>query len=283
MSMRDPIEYWNGPAAERWVRDQVDFDRMVGPFGEAALHAAKVTAGESALDVGCGCGETLLGLASLVGPGGRVVGVDASVPMLAKAKERCRDRANVSFLGGDASKVIPDQPSFDLAFSRFGVMFFADPVGAFRRIRGALRPAGRLSFVCWRPLDQNPWAALPFDAAARAIGRPEPTPPDAPGPFSFGDPTRVRSILEGAGFRDVAAESVEREVGFGAASTLDEAAAAIARLGPVSRLLADRDDATRARAITAIREVIPPYVGAGGEVRFRGTAWVVTARCAPAT
>ena len=237
-----------------------------------------MTAGESALDVGCGCGETLLGLASLVGAGGRVVGVDASVPMLTRARERCGDRANVSFLEGDASKVIPAQPSFDLAFSRFGVMFFADPVAAFRRIRAALRPAGRLSFVCWQPLDQNPWAALPFDAAARAVGRPEPTPPDAPGPFSFGDPARVRGILDAAGFRDVAAESVEREVGFGPASTLDEAAAAIARLGPVARLLVDRDDATRAKAIAAIREVIPPYVSAGGEPRFRGAAWVVTAR-----
>lgn len=279
MSMNDPIEYWNGPAAERWVRDQVDFDRMVGPFGEAALKAAKVIAGESALDVGCGCGETVLDLSSLVGPGGRVVGVDASVPMLARAKERCRDRANVSLLVGDASKVIPEDPSFDLAFSRFGVMFFADPAGAFRRIRGALRSAGRLSFVCWRAPDQNPWATLPFEAAARVVGRPEPTPPDAPGPFSFADPARVRGILEAAGFRDMAVESVEREVGFGPASSLDEAAAAIARLGPVSRLLADRDEATRAKALAAIREAIPPYVGANGEPRFAGAAWVVTARC----
>jgi SAM-dependent methyltransferase len=278
MTMGDPIEYWNGPAAERWVREQADFDRMVGPFGEAALQASKVTAGESALDVGCGCGETVLALASRVGPGGRVVGADVSAPMLARAKERSRELPNVSFLEGDASKVIPAEPSFDLAFSRFGVMFFADPVVAFRRIRGALRPSGRLSFVCWQPLDQNPWAALPFDAAARALGRPEPSPPDAPGPFSFGDPERVRGILETAGFRGVAAGSVAREVSFGPASTLDQAAAAIVRLGPVSRLLADRDETTRARAIAAIREVIPPYVGAAGEARFPGAAWVVTAR-----
>jgi SAM-dependent methyltransferase len=279
MSMGDPIEYWNGPAGERWVQEQAVLDRMVGPFGDAALQAAKVTAGESAIDVGCGCGETLLRLASRVGPSGRVLGVDPSAPMLRRARELCRERSNVSFLEGDAAKVIPEQASFDLAFSRFGVMFFADPVGAFRRIRGALRPAGRLSFVCWRPLDLNPWATLPFDAAARAVGRPEPAPADAPGPFSFGDPARVRGILEAAGFRQVAAESFETEVGFGPAATLDEAAAAIAKLGPVSRLLANRDEATRAKAIAAIREVIPPYIRAAGEPWFPGAAWVVTARC----
>jgi SAM-dependent methyltransferase len=277
-SISDPLEYWNGPAAERWVRDQVDFDRMVGPFGDAAIEASKAGAGESVLDVGCGCGETVLGLASRVGPTGRVVGVDLSVPMLTRAKERCRERSNVSFLEGDASKVIPEQPAFDLAFSRFGVMFFTDPVVAFRRIHAALRPTGRLSFVCWRSLDANPWAAVPFDAAMRAVGRPEPTPPDAPGPFSFADPARVRGILEAAGFRDVSAASFESEVGFGPASTLDEAATAIVRLGPVARLLADRDEEARSRAIAAIREVLPPYVDARGEPRLKGAAWVVTAR-----
>jgi SAM-dependent methyltransferase len=199
--------------------------------------------------------------------------------MLARAKERCRDRSNVSFLEGDASKVIPEQPSFDLAFSRFGVMFFPDPVAAFRRIRAALRPTGRLSFVCWRALDANPWAALPFEAAVRAIGRPEPTPPDAPGPFSFADPKRVGGVLESAGFRDVAATSFDSEVGFGPASSPEEAAVAIVRLGPVARLLADRDEEARAKAIAAIRDAIPPYLAANGEPRFRGAAWVVTARC----
>jgi prepilin-type processing-associated H-X9-DG protein len=279
--MSDPIAYWNGPAAERWVSEQDDLDNMVRPFGDAALGAARVTAGESVLDVGCGCGETLLSLASLVGPTGRVVGVDASLPMLARAKDRCSGRMNVAFLDGDATKVIPSDPhdaSFDVALSRCGVLVFADPVAAFRRIRGALRPGGRLSFVCWRAVEENPWAAVPFAAVAKVLGPPEPAAPDAPGPFSFGSAARVRAVLESAGFRDVTTEKVDHEVGYGTTTDLDATAAAVARVGPVARMLVDRDEATRARAIAAVRDVLPPYVQPGGAVRFPASAWVVTAR-----
>jgi SAM-dependent methyltransferase len=274
--MIDQAAYWNGPPAQRWLDEQEGLDAMLRPFGDAALEAARAAAGEAVIDVGCGCGTTTLALADRVGPHGRVVGAELSAPLAARAKERSAGRANVSFVVGDAAKAPLDASSFDVLFSRFGVMFFPDPVAAFRHLRGALRPGGRVAFVCWRPVAENPWAKVPFDAVAEVLGRPEPEPPGAPGPFSFGDRGRVTGVLEGAGFADVAMRAFDASNDFGAGKSLEEAAREIARLGPVARLLVDRSEGDVARAVAVIREAIPPYVR-DGAVRFPAAAWVVTA------
>jgi SAM-dependent methyltransferase len=274
----DQIAYWNGDAGERWVREQEMLDRMLQPFGEAALAAASVAPGEIVLDVGCGCADTTSKLAALVGREGRVVGVDASAPMLGRARERCAAFANVSLIEADASAAPIDRGAFDLLFSRFGIMFFPDPVRAFRHLRGALRRGGRAAFVCWRALADNPWATVPFEAVANVLGRPEPQPPDAPGPFSFGDATRVRAILEGAGFEAAELHSFEATLSFGGGPSLEAAAQEMARLGPVARLLADRDDVDVARALDAIRGVLAGLPSNGGAIRLGAAAWVVTSR-----
>jgi hypothetical protein len=153
-------------------------------------------------------------------------------------------------------------------------MFFPDPVSAFRHLHGALRADGRLAFVCWAPLADNPWARVPFEAAASVLGRPEPDVPDAPGPFSFGDQARVRRILEGAGYRHVTSESFTTRVAFG---SRDDAARELARLGPVARLLVDRDEASVEKVLNAIRAVLPTATNAAGATEFDAAAWVVTA------
>jgi SAM-dependent methyltransferase len=276
--MSDQVTYWNGPAGERWVREQKALDTMLRPFGRAALEAAGATPGEVVLDVGCGCGESSIALAGVVGPSGRVLGVDVSAPMLARAKERAARSTNVSFLEADASSGVLPAGAFDLLFSRFGVMFFSDPARAFAVLRKALRADGRTAFVCWRSLAQNPWAAVPLDAVAAVLGRPEPQPADAPGPFSFGDPNRLRSILEGAGFCDVHVDAFDASMVFGAAQALDDAVDEIARLGAVARLLLDRSEDDIARAHAAIRACLPPHVNGEGRVELSAAAWVVTAR-----
>jgi SAM-dependent methyltransferase len=276
--MIDQREFWNGLAGARWVREQAGLDEMLRPFGAAALDAARVTPDEAVVDLGCGCGETSLALATLVGPRGRVVGLDVSAPMLARAKERSGRFPNLSFIEGDASREPIARGAFDLLFSRFGVMFFADAPGAFAHLRGALRQDGRLVFVCWQSLTNNPWAVVPSEAAADVLGRPDPQPEDAPGPFSFGDPARVRDILEGAGFHDVNLRSFETKIAFGASGSIDDAVDEIVRLGPVARLLVDRDEVSVARALAAIKGAIPAYRSAHGVVQFPAAAWIVAAR-----
>jgi SAM-dependent methyltransferase len=275
--MNDQIAYWNGPAGERWVREQANLDEMLRPFGNAALDAARVTLDEAVLDLGCGCGDTSLALATLVGPRGRVVGLDASAQMLNRAKQRGAGRPNLSFVEGDASSEPLAHGAFDLLFSRFGVMFFSDPTSAFAHLRGVLRPDGRVVFVCWQSLTENPWAAAPFEAVASVLGRPEPQPEDAPGPFSFGAAARVREILDSAGFRNVNMRSFETTITLGASGAIDDAVDEIARLGPVARLLMDRDEASFARAKAAIRAVATCYRTPQGAVRFPAAARIVTA------
>jgi SAM-dependent methyltransferase len=278
--MSNQVEFWNGPAGERWVREQTTLDAFLHPFGEAALRASRAASGEAVLDVGCGCGDSSLVLASLVAPRGRVLGVDVSERMLARAKERGAGMAGVSFQLADASKDPLEASAFDLLFSRFGVMFFADPTAAFIHLRAALRQGGRLAFACWRSLAENPWSGVPFDAVAAVLGRPDPPPEDAPGPFSFGDPARVRRILEGSGFRDVEVKRFDCPVTFAAGGSLEDAAQEIAQLGMVARLLQDKDEADVARGMAAVRSVLPQYASSAGGARFPAAAWVVTARTA---
>jgi SAM-dependent methyltransferase len=275
--MNDQATFWNGPGADRWVRDQILLDALLSSFSEAALGAAETLKGESAVDVGCGCGTTTLELAKLVSPSGRVVGLDLSAPMLARAKEACRGLDQVTFTEGDASEAIFDYGAFDLLFSRFGVMFFPDPKGAFQHLRLALAATGRVSFVCWRSYDENPWAKAPIEAVADIFGHPDPSPPDAPGPFSFGDASRVRSILEGTGFHEVNVRPFDAPMAFARAGTLEDAAREVAVIGPVSRLLVGRSDEEMRAALAAIGKVLPPYASPNGGVSFPGAAWIVTA------
>ncbi|HVY46034.1 MAG TPA: methyltransferase domain-containing protein [Minicystis sp.] len=273
----DLTALWNGPSATRWLAGQEALDRMLEPLGRAALERAAVAPGERVVDVGCGCGTTTLEIAAAVGPAGSVVGVDVSAPMLARAEERARARGltNASFVLGDAAEVRLDAPA-DALFSRFGVMFFAEPERAFSNLLAMLRPGGRLAFVCWRALVENPWARLPFEATARALAAPPP-PLDAPGPgpFAFADRARLRGILEAARFEAVSIDAFDAEITLGGdpAGAVDFALVS----GPASRLLVGADEATVARARAAIEAALAPFSSAGA-VRLPAATWLVSAR-----
>ncbi|MET0273706.1 MAG: methyltransferase domain-containing protein, partial [Phenylobacterium sp.] len=188
--------------------------------------------------------------------------------------EIARSRATgVEFIEADAQTYPFADAALDAAFSRFGVMFFADPQAAFANIRGALKPGGRLAFVCWRPAAENPIMTLPFQAAADHLPPPQPPEPGAPGPFAFADPQRVRSILTQAGFQDVEITPHEEKIGGG---DLETALGLALQVGPLGSALREHPD-KRDVVTAAVRAALAQHDGPDG-VKLDSATWIVTAR-----
>ncbi|MTV36255.1 class I SAM-dependent methyltransferase [Duganella radicis] len=272
---------WNGQSGERWVANQARLDAMVAVFGQAAIEAAAPSAGERVLDVGCGAGSSSLALAARVGAGGHVLGVDISEALIERARALAPQDAPVLFQLADAGSAELPEGAFDILFSRFGVMFFDDPTAAFTHMRRALRPGGRVAFVCWRGMAENDWVRLPMGAIKGILPPSAPPGPEAPGPFSFGDRSRVARILTAAGFTDIVIAPFDASVPFGEGATreaaIDDAVRMALEVGPLSRALADQPDDIRARASVAARAA---FAGLPGErsVMIDGAAWIVMAR-----
>ena len=268
------IEYWNAAAGETWARFQEALDRQIEPLGLAAMDVLSPRAGEHIIDIGCGCGQTSLDLAARVGHTGSVMGVDISKPMLEVAVRRPRPASDlhVAFRQLDAQTGDLGHGIFDAAFSRFGVMFFSDPVAAFTNIRGSLKPSGRLAFVCWRPLRENLWMQAPLQAALPFIPPIAPPEPTAPGPFAFADASRLRTILAEAGFGNVSINRFDAEIG-GAdvEQTLDLAL----RVGPLGAVLREYPELA-ANVADAVRDVLSKYVTPNG-VQMPAAVWIVLA------
>jgi SAM-dependent methyltransferase len=272
---RSQIDFWNGATAQRWVSQQQRLDRAFAPMLHASLERAAPAAGERVVDIGCGCGASLMALAEKVGDAGHVTGLDVSAPMLAVAKERARGLRSIECIEGDAA-VHPFDGSADLVYSRFGVMFFGEPEAAFTNLRRALRAGGRLSFMSWRARDENPWHTIPQVAAAPFIGSPPVTPPGAPGPFSLASADRTREILAAAGFMHVDVEPYDVALRF-STTGMPEAVDFAAYAGPSALLLADKDTATVAQARAAFEDALRPYAR-GDVVALPAAVWLVTAR-----
>jgi SAM-dependent methyltransferase len=272
------IAYWNSEAGPRWVAMQERMDAMLAPLMNAALDLARPAVGETVLDIGCGCGATLLELANRVGPDGSVVGVDISAPMLDRARERVQDNAlrNVRLTLSDASTHAFAPGAFDLAFSRFGVMFFDNPDGAFANIRLALASAGRLAFVCWAPPRDNPWLTVPLAAARPHLPPQSESDPLAPGPFAFADPDRVRGILTRAGYSGVDIARHDASMQICGPGEAERAARFAVDSGPVARFMAGAEPAARAAAEQAIVAAFRRLEGPGG-IELPGSVWFVSA------
>lgn len=280
------IADWNGRTGAQWLANQARLDRMLSAFGADAMAAAAPAAGEQVIDVGCGAGSGTLEIAARVGAGGAVLGVDVSEPLIGRAQALAAglpdpDKASLRFQVADASRAVLPVARYDLLFSRFGVMFFDDPVAAFAHLRRALKPGGRLAFVCWRGAGENDWVRLPLGAIAPLVGPAVPPPPEAPGPFSFGDRDRVERILAAAGFADVALAPVDHPIRFGEgasrAAAIEDAVDLAFQVGPLTRALAGHPDAVRAQARAAVRAAFAAKAD-DGAVTIAGASWVVTAR-----
>ena len=275
----DMSEFWNGEGGEKWLRFQDKMDASLKPLGQAAMAVAGFSAGWGVIDVGCGCGDTSIEIARRVGHGGHVHGIDISRPILARAKERAEYAAaeNVVFECGDAQTHGFAPATFDAVFSRFGVMFFEDPVSAFRNVRRALRPGGRLTFICWQSAKENQWVTVPLDLVANHVTLPEPPGPEEPGPLSFGDSARVMRILTDAGFSGT---KIERfETSFTVGRNLEETVEFLTQMGPAGSAISrsDADDTVKSRIADDLRDVLAPYETESGIVMDAAT-WIVTAR-----
>lgn len=265
-------EYWNSDEGAHWVHSQDRYDAMLEPFIAPVLRAAELSADTTAIDVGCGTGATARAAAAAAA---RVTGVDISAPMI-EAARRIAERAgvtNAEFRVADV-QTASGLPAADIAISRFGVMFFDDPVTAFANLR---RTAGRLAFVCWQPMLVNEWMTVPAFAAAEHVGVPAPADPTAPGPFAFGDPDHVRTVLSDAGWRGVEIESFSTPMLVGGPGTVEDAVTFLRNTGMGRILFSDAEAPTVAAALDAVREVLAPHHDGTG-VRLDSATWIVTAR-----
>jgi len=265
--------YWKGAGGTMWLGAYDRIQRGIAGFGEIALEAAKAQPGEQVLDVGCGTGGTTAELAKAVGANGRVLGVDISEPLIAAA--RAQGLGNATFEVADATTHALGPASFDLVFSRFGVMFFGDPVAAFRNIRGSLKPLGRLAFLCWRTAAENAWSMVPMRAAQRFLPPMSRPGPEDPGQYSFGDRSRVERILTQAGFNGLSIEPVDRMMDLG--ENVPDVLQRIGDFGPLARAFKDIEPEQVAKAKAAIADALQPHATTEG-VKLAGACWLVRAR-----
>jgi SAM-dependent methyltransferase len=276
-------EYWNGEVGARWARNQAALDALFVPLTEALFARTPLAPGDTVLDIGCGAGATTLEAARRVGPGGAVTGADISAPLLAVARDRAAAEdpggAPIRFVEADVETA--DLGPFDRILSRFGVMFFPDSARAFANVRRMLKPGGRLTFLCWRALSENPWVSVPRDAVLPLLPEiPPPPQPDTPGPFRFADADPLVALLRDAGFGTVTCESVDRDVVLGQGGSDGDAAEAAAHvalnLGPTSHLVREAEPTLRARAEAAVTEALRRHAQ-DGTVRLRAACWLVQA------
>lgn len=270
----EQLQRWNGNDGEIWVEKQERLDRTLQPVLGPLMAFAAPQPGSTVIDVGCGCGATTVELARAVGPAGKVLGVDISEPMLRRAKERLAGFPNARVQVADATTAKLDGLHAELIVSRFGVMFFGDPVAAFSNLRTALVPGGRLRFACWRPINENPWLQVPLHAVYEHVPRLPKPEPEEPGPFSFADTERVTRILKAAGFETPRFEPLDIQMNLGA--TLDDAVAQATEMGPARRTLEGHPDEVCKAATVSVRKAMEPFVTAEG-VNLPAAIWLVAA------
>ena len=276
MSETGSADEWNGDEAQHWVTEADRYDGQLAPFGDLLFDRIQLGPDETVLDVGCGCGATTIGAARLAAA---AVGIDLSEPMLAVGKQRARIAgvSNIEFIADDAGRHQFATESFDAIISRFGVMFFDDPVMAFTNLRHALRVGGRLAFVCWQGLEANPWLLVPGVAAAAHVPLPAIGGSGGPGMFSLADRDHLISVVSGAGFADIAVVPVSPVITLGGGGTLDETLEFLLGTGIARALLDGAQLDAKRRAIDAVSAALAEFYEPGRGVELGTGAWLVSA------
>ena len=271
----DQFDSWNGDSGQRWVATADRRDAVLAPVADLLLDHAAIQPGEAVLDVGCGCGATSLEAASATGPDGSVVGLDLSQPMLDVARRRAVEAGlpHVRFSQGDA-QVHRLEPNFDVAISRFGTMFFDDPVAAFTNLARHLCPGGRLCIATWQPLVANQWLTAPGAALLGYGALPKADGPGTPGMFAQADPVSIRSMLSAAGL--VGIDSTPWTVPLVLGTTIDDAVDHLADSGPGRAVLETVPEHQRGAVLAAVADVLADHHNDAG-VTLDAAVWITTA------
>lgn len=269
----EQAKLWNGTSGQAWVEAQPVLDGMFKPLTDRLIGEFPERWAGQVLDIGCGTGGTTLAIARALGPRCRCVGIDISEPLIAAARDRARrEGIAANYIRADAQTHEFEPASVDALVSRFGVMFFGDPVGAFANLRRAARRQALLRLIAWRGPEENPFMTTAERAAAPFLPNIPARQPNEPGQFAFAARGRVTSMLELSGWSDIDLQPVD------VTCTLAEEQLVryISRFGPLGRVLPGTDDGTRARIVATVRAAFDPYVQ-GAEVRFTAACWMVRA------
>jgi ubiquinone/menaquinone biosynthesis C-methylase UbiE len=275
------IAFWNDVMVPKFERFRDVMLDGLSYHSEVPLERLALPAGTRALDVGCGWGDTAIAIARKVGPTGKVLGLDCCDAFLAKGRRdaAAEGLANVRFVAADV-QTYPYEREFDFCFSRFGMMFFANPVAAMRSVRSALVPGGKLMFITWRVLDDNPWLAIPKAVVLRFL----PPPGDnaqtcGPGPFSMANPDVVRAQLAAAGFTDVSFERVDGQAMVG--RDVDQALDLQMTIGPAGEIMREAGALAEKRQSeieATLRHELARYARDDGRIWMQSSSWTITAR-----
>ncbi|MDC0545474.1 methyltransferase domain-containing protein [Gammaproteobacteria bacterium] len=271
-------QFWSGAGGDVWVDKQREMDIMLNPLGERAIQGLDLSGEIKILDIGCGCGATTLEIAKAVTQG-EVIGVDISEPMLERATKTASDMMliNTSFQVKDVQVDEMPLSYFDIAFSRFGVMFFEDPFEAFKNINHSLKDNGQLSFVCWQHASLNPWQSLSIQVIKEFLDLPAPA-PKSPGPFAFEDKSYINEILTESGFRDIEIKDNQEDIVMFSGKSIREACEDYLTINPVvTEMLKNSPTELREEILEALIGKFSDFHNNEG-LLFPSATWIVTAK-----
>ena len=271
-------QFWSGAGGDVWVEKQKEMDIMLNPLGERALEKLILSDDLEILDIGCGCGATSFEIAKRA-PTGNIMGLDISEPMLKKAAQSASEMSllNLDFQIKDVQTDEISTDFYDIAFSRFGVMFFEDSYEAFKNIYMCLKENGQLVFVCWQNPSLNPWHGLSIQVIKQFLDLPAP-PPNSPGPFAFEDKSYIEDILEKSNFNSIEIQDNQQEIIMFAGKSVRQACEDYLAINPVvTEMLKNSEESLREQILEALMEKFAEYHNGDG-LLFPSATWIVSAR-----